>query len=1616
MLKGLASKVLNSILDDYVEGFQDKIVDFTFSGELQLKDLTIKKSILDRFYLPVQLKQGAIGKMTLNVPWTDLTSKPTIIYIEDMFFLVTPKDMNKIDEKEEARINHLKKMDKLDMAEAMKSQSNAKSNASDSFPTQLASKLVSNLQINVKYLHFRYEDDRSSSKPFSMGITLEELHGHTTDSFWNKNLMEPSEIMYRLLFLKNLSVYWNSGDKFLYYTTRAQFYTVMRNFIPCTNNNINTLNYLLPPITCSLKLQLNNKKAPDLVIPKFDAHLQLPTVSLRLAQSQYYDMILLQKSFTTWTKGCRFRSLIPKKLPQEDPLGWWSFACRAVTTTIQQKRNQWEWITMQRRIHDRVTYVALYKKQKQGKECSKQEEEIIDILNHKLTFEDLLYFRTLAEVQIRQEKKGASTPRKSKSFLKDILSRKDSEKSFTNKAFSLFGVNQIELTNADWSELYAAIEYDEQSILKPPPNWIKYRVRLLLSSGSITLLKPRESEERPFVQLSFQNLFYHVDIRPTWHSINSSLERIELHDFLNDHTVFPKIVSPLVQSSNDPLFALNIQIKPIGQVDYIIECSMKPLNVFYNKTFIDALVKFFNEPWTKYHGHTISNMSLSDDTERYRYLIEHQPTFSLKLNLHAPNIIVVEDYNDKASVAIAMILGRLLVETKLTDAIGGDTIITSPRSSGDTVITSPRYSGDTAITSPRAAKNIYDIFNVQMKHLQLSITTADKIENVIENIMNNLSGKDEVKETQFNFVEPFNMTFDLELCRLNIKSVPKIKLNGALPSLNFCVTPASIKNFMKMGSLISKQLATDEEVPAVIDSEPTLNESTFASNLLDSLGTSQPKIEIPAVLLLADFSVPSATIMLCKDGSEYSPIPVPVVLITYRGFCMQAAMTLEDLTLKSKLHHIQIKDMTPLANNNLKFHYLASSQTDDNEGDSDIVYLQLRSINKNSPDYQNIDKEVKFNFNTLHINSNRETLAELIFLMKQMSDEGSGQELKSVTDTDETKLVNNSEKEKTIELRISTEVKLITIALNDTKDSIALVKLSQSAAVIDVSENDIIITGHLGHLALTNLESNSHFRNIIEVPHGEQIIQFTYRICDHHSGLPNVEREHILDMHITAMKFLWVHQFIEELLDYRNVFELILNAVMTRLYSSDPYLTIHKYRIECKQPKLVLAQLNSNSNIMVANLGSIIIQNSFEMAEGSNIKEITQIETEGANIKAAYLTVDSEWIHFEEGITIIHDCDFLFLIKQPFDQGPLQKSTERDMSPSLSVIIRSPQIRFLITQSTVLLLLDILKHNFIYIPSERQIQHIAQEKLKVLLDKRTEHTVFSLRVKINELFVDLCDDDCVPIICFRTNNFDVSIKNTSADNTTYDLELSSLVFTDKRQKSNVDPSMRDFIAPIENGKGKLVLKYTTSPDNSDSLDSKIDEFRFVVIPGVVLVLMDFGKPLANKLLEIQQYRDSVLYQPEKTEDVKPIEQKPGSFIIKFIITKQQVMVPEDVSNPLSRAILANANAVLNGFTTENKQKMNLACKQIEFFRANMKKEEPLTILEPFDANFDYFQNDITVKYTVSVDSIKMTLSYEDVKMVVGVVYQYLYSPSIPVSEISSNEKTSVNIEDTKKRK
>lgn len=122
--------------------------------------------------------------MTLKIPWKSLYSESVKATIDGLTILVAPLSSFSYDEereKKESIDRKLKEVKRLIELEKLKSktkidQDEDTDQKSDTFSERIQMQVIRNLELEIKNIHVRYEDDFSKPEhPFSAGFTLNSI-------------------------------------------------------------------------------------------------------------------------------------------------------------------------------------------------------------------------------------------------------------------------------------------------------------------------------------------------------------------------------------------------------------------------------------------------------------------------------------------------------------------------------------------------------------------------------------------------------------------------------------------------------------------------------------------------------------------------------------------------------------------------------------------------------------------------------------------------------------------------------------------------------------------------------------------------------------------------------------------------------------------------------------------------------------------------------------------------------------------------------------------------------------------------------------------------------------------------------------------------------------------------------------------------------------------------------------------------------------------------------------------------------------------------------------------------------------------------------------------------
>ncbi|KAJ1440217.1 N-terminal region of Chorein, a TM vesicle-mediated sorter-domain-containing protein, partial [Ochromonadaceae sp. CCMP2298] len=177
----LLKKFLGTFVEDG-DAIKEKVQVGVWSGLIVLENLRLKNSLLSLIDVPISLAYGFIGRLEVRIPWGNLGVDPVMIIVDKIYLLIEPKyewNPGAADRREQAM-----KQAKLAATELFANKRLSAAQGGQSFGdyarnwliTSFINKIVDNVQITVREVHVRYEDELSCPSNFCVGITLESLH------------------------------------------------------------------------------------------------------------------------------------------------------------------------------------------------------------------------------------------------------------------------------------------------------------------------------------------------------------------------------------------------------------------------------------------------------------------------------------------------------------------------------------------------------------------------------------------------------------------------------------------------------------------------------------------------------------------------------------------------------------------------------------------------------------------------------------------------------------------------------------------------------------------------------------------------------------------------------------------------------------------------------------------------------------------------------------------------------------------------------------------------------------------------------------------------------------------------------------------------------------------------------------------------------------------------------------------------------------------------------------------------------------------------------------------------------------------------------------------------
>ncbi|SPQ24240.1 69ce8ed1-3762-4d61-b82d-7a61ebbcd3f7 [Thermothielavioides terrestris] len=845
MLEGLVAGLLNRFLGMYVKNFDPAQLKVgIWSGDVKLSNLELRREALDQLKLPINVVEGHLGELTLVIPWSNLRGAPVQVFIEDVFLLASPKEEAEYNEEEEARRKQRIKMEKLDSAELLKERSKEglsqeEQKRTQSFTESLVTKIVDNLQVTVKNIHVRYEDAISApGHPFALGITLEEFSAVSTDSEWTPTFIQhASETTHKLATLESLAVYWNTDTKLMgpgreamtpgvEMTPHDELLANFKSMIVRSDNDLSgDHQFILKPVSGQAKIELDKTGSPQ--VPKFKANLLFDEIGLVLDDQQYRDALMMVDLFHYFIRHQEYKKYQPKGVtPKEDPRAWLKFAGDAVLSKIHERNRRWSWDYFRERRDDRRRYIELFKKKKQDQQLTPEENDDLNRLEWKLSYEDLRFWRSLARNQLKKENAEALKNRppapqqqqQQQGWLSWVWGAKPPQQQEKEDE-----TENTQITEEQRKELYEVIDWDEKAALAAevdvPRDSVKMQIETSLSTGSFTLKQSPHGPTRDLISLHFDVFKAKGLKRPDSFLVDLSLGGFRVNDGTTPRSLYKEIVrvkdaptrsaqkrlsiAELEKTSDEPFFQFQLEQNPLDeQGDVAVTAKLKPLEIVWNPNVVVGVADFFRPP--ERHMESINALmetagatveGLREQTRAgLQFALEEHMTVNAKLDLQAPLIIVPETIVSRSSPCLILDAGHISVTSELVDK--------------DTTkeIQSKQTQTRTDEDLKQLESLMYDRFLVKLTSTQLLIGPS------VEQTKKQLVERDD--KLMFHVVDKINVDFVVETSILpKAPNLTKLRVSGHMPVLQASASDSKYKTLMRIIDAAMPKLGANQSSP-----------------------------------------------------------------------------------------------------------------------------------------------------------------------------------------------------------------------------------------------------------------------------------------------------------------------------------------------------------------------------------------------------------------------------------------------------------------------------------------------------------------------------------------------------------------------------------------------------------------------------------------------------------------------------------------------------------------------------------------------------------------------------------------------------------------------------------
>ncbi|KAI9460579.1 hypothetical protein BJY52DRAFT_1117906 [Lactarius psammicola] len=1231
-LKELLGIVFSRFLAPYVENLDMGLLNLGIvQGQVTLGKLRIKKGALDAFRLPIDVSEGHLGKFSLSLHWFNLGNQPVEVLIEDVYLLVVPRKEDGEDPDELDRRMQGAKLERLENAEVLHMRAAGVEGTEDSaenqgFIASFLAKLLNNIQVTVKNVHIRYEDNISvPGHPFAVGITLSSFSAVSVDENWVPAFIEgSSKTVHKLAKLEYLAGYFDTDAQSmsgLSYETAVERFSSMiaREGAPQDHQ------FILKPVSGEGRVVLRHKATQD--TPRFDIQLMFPEIGVLLDDHQFRDIISLLETIPLLRRKSRFvRYRRPEEFKENRPRALLTFAGSAILDSVRERRRRWTWAFFAERRDDRRRYVELFKG-KQLNSCPIEELWELEELEKKLSYEDIRFYRSISRSELRKD----GTLRKQVEDEKKRVAAQSS--GWTNWLPSVWGSSSStpptqptqespfeNMTDQQRRELYEVLDYDEKAALAEsfelPKDALKTRVQTQLKRGSFALKTDPHGTAKEIISVIFDEFQAIAIQRRDNLEVSTSLGGFSVFDGTTRDTLFPQIVhvkqdsptlgSTTVADPKDPFLYMRFENNPLDErADTALVIRMRHMEVVYHRGYVEAIYKFFKPPEDRLESVEALLTAAGGAIEGLRketragleYALQTHKTIDLHVDMKAPIIIIPESISTHRCTHLLIDAGHISIESDLASKEAIRQVHLKR---------AQQYTDD---DYARLESLMYDKLNLKLEDAQF-VLGGD-----LQSCRNALIS---LKDSSLHIIERVSIDLQVQNSIVpSVASLARFKISGKLPTLQLNFSDSKYKSILRLidvtiprfdNSVVDSNTVVPSDYPLSsglfdlpeteynvdeTDYEDAEDEQPADDRSREDQGVGQRMFEL-------SFQVTTLRASLYKSQSLASEKPLGHV--SFDTFSLMLSLTQHDMKIGVRLGSLSMKVVEP----GFEPLQLLSSADGSIDG-KDLLRVDYTRVQNTSPEYEGFDQDITVDVSTVIFWTAPEpllTLYDLIMTTFVPSSPIPGEPFTAVENT--TAVVEpapeSSSVQRTGKLRLFVKLASVEVTITNAGSRIATLSLSTADASVLLSDTmDVHV--RLGSLSLSDdsgTETSSlDFKKLMFIE-GDHLAEFRYVTFDPRD--PETEKGINSSVSLAAASVTF--HYLEQPLHDIYVFLLKL-ARLKGLYDTASQVAVQRaseiermgFNISIKTPIVIFPSNPSSSrDSLTMRLGEITASNTYQGA------------------------------------------------------------------------------------------------------------------------------------------------------------------------------------------------------------------------------------------------------------------------------------------------------------------------------------------------------------------------------------------------------------------------------------